>query len=573
MSPSVPSPALAAVGELPFLRELVLLFAVGLALTYVCHRLRLVSIVGFLLTGVLIGPHTLGLVGDLELIRQAAEVGIILLLFTIGIEFNLERMARIRRILAVGGGLQVTLTVALAAGILALVGVDWSSAVYTGCLVALSSTAVVLRLLSDRGATETPEGQITLGILIFQDLAAVLMVTLVPILAGAGESVQGIVWPVVRAGGLIALVLLLARRVVPPLLDRVARARNQELFLLTVVVVCFGIAWVSSLGGVSVALGAFLAGLAVSESRFREHAVGEILPLKTVFEAVFFVSVGMLLDPGVLLHRPGLVAVGLVGMTILKLATTSASVAVLRYPPRIVAAAGLGLAQVGEFSLILAEAGRSAGLSPAGLGPAGDQLFLGVAVLSMLLTPFLGQLEEPLLGWLDRERDAGDDERGEERTLREHVIVGGYGLAGRQARRGLAALRIPHLVVELNPVTVAEAEARGVPIHFGDLTNRAVLKEAGIERARMVVVAINDQRAARRIAERCRAANPAVEVVVRAQYLVEARALEEAGADVIVVEEAESAARVVHAVLRGCGVPREEADRQVARLREAGDQL
>lgn len=563
---------LAAVGGLPFLGELVALFAAGVALTWLCHRLRIVPIVGFLAAGVLIGPHAAGIVTDVELISAAAEVGVILLLFTIGVEFHLEKLARIRRVILVGGGLQVTLTVAAVAGLLALLGVAPAAGIYTGFLVALSSTVIVLKLLDDRGRTDGPSGRLALGTLIFQDLAVVLMVLLVPVLAGGATSAAEVGWVLVRAAAMVAVVLTLARKIVPAVLDRIAATRDDELFLLAVVVICLGTAWLADLAGVSLALGAFLAGLVVSESRFREHAVGEILPLRTVFNAVFFVSVGMLLDPRVFLEHPAAVAGAAAGVLLLKTAVTTGAVRALGYPLRLALPVGLMLAQVGEFSLVLARAGSEAGLTPAGAGEAGEQVFLAVAVLLMAATPFLMRAGFRLL----EPRAPSGDPSGEE-TLAgpsDHVIIGGFGRTGRWLARSLEWLRVPYRVVDLNPVSVEEARTRGVPIAFGDLARPRTLREAGIARARLLVLALNDAEATEAAVRMARRERPDLPILVRTRYLVEADALREAGATEVVGEELEAASRLVERALRLTGAPEEEARRQVERLREgdgAGD--
>lgn len=261
--------AVLAVATLPFLGEVVALLASSVAVAYVCQRFGIVPIVGFLLAGVLIGPNALGLVRDQELIDNAAEIGVILLLFTIGIEFSLAKLARIQRLIFGGGGLQMGLTVGAVTGGLLLLGIPWQVGVFTGFLAALSSTAIVLKLLADRGETDTPAGQTGLGILIFQDLAIIVMVLLVPVLAGQGGGTAGIALALGKAVGTILLVLVFARRVMPRILERVALTCSPELFLLAVISICFGTAWATSLAGVSVSLGAFLAGLVVSESRFQ----------------------------------------------------------------------------------------------------------------------------------------------------------------------------------------------------------------------------------------------------------------------------------------------------------------
>ncbi len=565
--------------ELPLLRELITIFGVGAVLVYVCHRLKMVPIVAYLLTGILIGPHALGLVRDLDLIAGTAEVGVILLLFTIGIEFSLDKLARIRRYIVLGGGFQVVATVGLVAALLAALGVEWRVGVYTGYLVALSSTALVLKLLSDRARIDSPTGQISLGILIFQDLSVVLMMLTIPILGSGSASVGPVLLALLQGLVIIAIVLELARRIVPRVLDRVAHLNNSELFLLVVVVICFGIAWLASLAGISVALGAFLAGLAVSRSRFREHAVGEIIPFRTLFSAVFFVSVGMFLDVRVALAEPVLLVGAVLGVFIIKSALTAISVRSLRYPGWLAAIVGLGLAQIGEFSLILNDTGREYGLSPAGLGEPGEQVFLAVVVVLMIATPFLSQLE-PAARRLLRAHGPGahldpdESPAGAGPTARrDHVIIGGYGLTGRYLERVCRAFDLPYQIVDLNPVTAFEAEARGVPYLYGDLGQSEVQQRAGVRHAKLLVVAINDPDASLRIVQQARLADPSLPVIARARYSIEAEQLEDAGADVVISEEVETALVIMRRVARQCGIPEEEVARQVERLRVLGTDL
>ena len=339
--------------SLPFLNEIVALFLVSVLIAYICYKIKLVPIAGFLIAGVIIGPNALGLVQDIELVDMLAEIGIILLLFTIGIEFSLEKLARIRKAILVGGGLQVGLSIASVVGILFLFEVDWKVAVYTGCLVALSSTAIILGLLSEQGKTDTPTGRLSLAVLIFQDLAIIAMVLLVPILSGQSDSVSDVFIVLGKAVALIVIVIIAARKVVPWILEKVAQTRRQELFLLTVMAICFGTAALTNLAEVSLALGAFLAGLVVSESHYSDHALSEILPLKTIFNAVFFVSVGMLLDLQFVLDYPLLLLSVAVGVLVLKFVLSSISLLVLGYPIRIAAATGLVLAQIGDGLLLL----------------------------------------------------------------------------------------------------------------------------------------------------------------------------------------------------------------------------
>ncbi|MEP0545945.1 MAG: cation:proton antiporter [Rhodothermales bacterium] len=559
---------------IPFLNELVALFAASVAIAYLCYRLKLVPIAGFLIAGVLIGPHALGLVSEQELVDVLAEVGVILLLFTIGVEFSLTKLAKLGSAIFVGGGLQVGITIALITAALVAFGGTWQSGVYTGCLVALSSTAIVLGLLAERAESDTPSGQLSLALLIFQDLAIVVMVLLVPLLAGQGGTTGEFLWVLAKAALLIAAVLVLARRGVPWLLDKIARTRRQELFLLTVVAVCFGTAAVSSLAGVSLALGAFLAGLVVSESEYSEQALSEVLPLRTIFNAVFFVSVGMLLDLSFFLSNLGLVLAVAAVVVVVKLVTASAGVLALGYPVRIAAATGLTLAQIGEFSFVLERAGRAAGLSPAGLGDTGEQVFIASTVLLMLLTPLLIQTG-PRLGTalartpLRRLGASVDpvEEAADEPELEDHVIVVGYGPAGRRLVQVLRDTGIPFVVLEMNPESVKTMNDAGVRAIYGDATRQHILELAGVETAKLAVVVINDPAASPRIIQLARFLNPTLQIVARTRFLADIERLHEVGADIVVPEEMETTVRIFSHVLGSYMVPPEEIERKARALR------
>jgi CPA2 family monovalent cation:H+ antiporter-2 len=568
---------LAAGAAPPFFTEVAALVAAGALVAYVCQRLRLVPIVGFLLAGVAIGPNALGLVRNRELVNDAAEVGVILLLFTIGIEFSLSRLARIKRLIFGGGGLQVGLATLATAGLLLLFHVDWRAAVFTGFLIALSSTAIVLKVLADKGETNDPHGQVGLGLLIFQDLAIIVMVLLVPMLGGAGGSAGSIAWALLKAGALIAAVLLFARRVMPKVLEEVAKTCSPEIFLLTVIAVCFGTAYLTSLAGVSLSLGAFLAGLLVSESRFSEHAFGEILPLQILFSAAFFISVGMLLDVRFLVLNLPLVAAAVAVVLAVKVLTTGASALALGYRLPVAAAAGLTLAQVGEFSFVLERAGRDAGLTPGGLGEAGSQTFIAATVVLMVLTPPLMQLGSKLARRIETRRAAAQSERMAEAPppehlpeLEDHVIVAGYGQAARRLVRVLSGSRIPYVITTLSPEGANEAEGEGLAVLRGDASRQRTLLLAGVERAKMVVVADDEPTVARRIAAVARSLNPMARILVRTRYMEEVERLTEAGADRAVAEELESVVALFSDVLRDYRVPVEEIDAHEEAIRRGG---
>lgn len=543
------SPLALAAGETPaFFGEVTALLVVSALIAYGCFRLGLLPIIGFLVAGVLIGPNALGLVRDPALIDAAAELGVILLLFTIGIEFSLEKLARIRRLIFVGGGLQVGLTVAAVTLLLLAFGVDWRLGVFTGCLVALSSTAIVLKLLEGEGATDTGVGSTSVGILIFQDLAVVAMVLLVPMLGAGGGSALGLLGALVTAGAIIALVLTLATRVMPRILEAVARTCSQEIFLLSVVAICLGTAYLTSLAGVSLSLGAFLAGLLVSESRFGQQALGEILPLQILFSAAFFLSVGLLLDLGFLVtHLPAVLA-AILGILVLKTVLTAASARALGQPLAVALPAGLLLAQVGEFSFVLERAGRSAGLSPAGLGEAGAQTFIAATVLLMGATPFLAGLGRRLERRLAAPRAAGltadappaaegAADLGDPVALQDHVIVAGYGDAARRLTQVLDRAGLPYLILTLSPTGATEAEARGRRVVRGDYAKSYLLEHAGVRRARLLVIPDDEPNMTHRVVSVARNLSPELHILASTRAHGDAHALKRAGASAVVSEE------------------------------------
>lgn len=552
-----------AVGVPPFFTEVTALLVCSAVIAYFGYRLKLVPIVGFLLTGVMIGPGALGLVANQELVDATAQVGVILLLFTIGIEFSLEKLARIKRLIFGGGGLQVVLASLVTLGLLLPFGVPWQAGLFTGFLVALSSTAIVLKLLGQRGEAGTEAGQGSLGILIFQDLAIVVMVLLVPMLAGQGGSAMDVLIALGKAGLIIVVALVGARRVMPLVLERVAKTCSQELFLLSLIAICFGMAGVASLAGVSLELGAFLAGLVVSESRFSEHAFGEIMPLQILFSATFFVSVGMLLDLGFLVSNLPLVLSVVVVVLVVKVVTAAVSMKALGLATSSSVAVAFMLAQVGEFSFVLERAGRELDLYPAGMAGTGSQTFIAATVVLMVLTPPLSQLGGRFAQRLERRAEPEPDESGrpveseesstppsEHAGMENHVVVAGFGRAARRFAQVLLASRTPHVIITLSPERAAEAETDGRVVVRGDATRQNALRHAGLTRAKMLFVPDEDAEFAHRVTRVARTLNPTLRIVTRARLESAAEAMAEAGTDHVVTEEMETVVQLFGAVLR-----------------------
>ncbi|MDT0303967.1 cation:proton antiporter domain-containing protein [Streptomonospora wellingtoniae] len=559
---------LLAAEETPeFLSPVVLLVCAAAVIGYLSLRVRVVPIVGFLLAGVAIGPHQLGLVPTTETVEAAAEIGVILLLFTIGIEFSLARLASIKRHVLVGGGLQALLTIAVVAGLVIAFGAGWRAGVFTGFLVALSSTAIVLKVLSAAGRTTAPLGQASIATLIFQDLAVVLMVLLIPLLSGSGESPLEIARALATAAAVLVVVLVVARKVMPPVLERVARACSPEVFLLTVVAIGLGTAYLTSLAGVSVALGAFLAGLVVSESRHSAHALGEVLPLQILFSATFFVSIGMLLDLSVLLELWWMVLLLAVAVVAIKAATGALALSVLGVGASTAVAGALLLAQIGEFSFVLQRSGAEAGLTPAGLGSDGEQVLIAVTVLLMTLTPALAALGDRLGRWAGgrlRPRTAasasragrdGDDGGGTDASPEAPVLVSGWGPVAAELAAAVRARGIPVAVTTLSPDLAAAAEAEEYTVVRGDPLRQNVLEAAGLLSARAVVIAENTAEESARIAAVVGRLAPDAPIVVRPVDAPEPGVLAPSGARRIVDTSRSVGADLAGTLLDELGIP------------------
>ncbi|MBL8730347.1 MAG: cation:proton antiporter [Planctomycetes bacterium] len=547
------------------LLELALLFAlcVGVAVTF--HRLRLPPIVGFLVAGVIVGPHAVGLVQHEEMVRELAEVGIVVLLFAVGLEVPLGQLARLRRTILVGGGIQVVGTVLVSALVCWGIGMTWEQAVFLGFLLSLSSTAASTKVLVDHGELSAPHGRIVLGIAIAQDLAVVPMILLIPLLAIGTDSGSSSIGHSLQNFGLLAVVIVVARLLSGPLVALVCRTRSRELFVLFLATWCLGLAVVTAHLGLSLALGAFLAGMLLADSDHHSQAAAEIEPFRDAFASLFFVSIGMLFDWRVIAEAPTTVTVCVAAVVVGKTVAVMVAARQLGQPGWVRLRAGLTLAQVGEFSFVLIQLGRRSGLMPA----LAERIFVVVAVLSIAATPLLYVLGRRLVqrarGDSAPARGGGDDQ------LRDHAIVIGYGPTGRTVTAGLQALGIPVVVSEMNAATVKAEKQKGVPIRLGDATRVAVLKSLGIERARLLVLAVNDGGATSRIAQLARQFGPQVHVLARAVYTSEAESLRRAGAHEVVPQELEASVEILVRVLRRFLVTDDEIGRQVHEVRrEAG---
>jgi K+:H+ antiporter len=554
--------------SLSLLQEIVVLLAASVLIIFISHKIKLPPVVGFLLTGILIGPGGFALVKNTQTIDVLAEVGVVMLLFMVGLELSLERLKRIQRNFWLGGGLQVVLTLAAASIVLTLLRVPFKEAVFYGFLVSLSSTAVVLKILSDRNETDTPQGRISLGILIFQDMAIVPMIALVPVLANVQVASPGaILVRFLLSVAAIAAVFAVARYLMPKILYLVVRTRIREVFLIASLFVCLGMALLTSALGLSMALGAFLAGVVISESEYSHQVVSDILPFRDVFNSLFFISVGMLLHTGDAWRSRAVVAILVLSILFLKALVVVLTVRILGYGNRIAWLTGLALAQVGEFSFVLAGVGRFNGLLPEDI----FQVFLASSILTILATPFLIQASPALAPGAEagrpRRARGGAPDQGAAARLKDHVVIAGYGLNGRNLAHVLKEAGVGYVVVELNPESIKAAAGGGDPIIFGDISSRTILREAGIERARAVVFAVSDPSATRRGVRAAREMSGEAFIIVRTRFASEIDELYRLGADDVIPEEFETSVAIFTRVLEKFHIPRNIVDAQVKVIR------
>ncbi|MCK9375763.1 MAG: cation:proton antiporter [Syntrophobacterales bacterium] len=557
--------------EIQILSDLLITLALAIVVLFICHQVRVPVIVGFILTGILAGPHVFGLIKAVHQVEVLAEIGVVLLLFTIGVEFSFADLLQIRKSVLVAGPIQVALT-CLAGFALALqVGKPFGESVFIGFLLSLSSTAIVLKLLQGSAEVDSPHGRTGLGILIFQDIIIVPMMLMVPLLTGVTDNVgSSLLILLGKALLIILLVIAAAKWMVPQLLFQIAKTRSRELFLLAIVAVCFAVAWLTASAGLSLALGAFLAGLIISETEYSHQALSNILPFRDIFASFFFISIGMLLDVNFLFQQPWLIALITLGVLVLKSLIGGIAALLIGFPLRTAILIGLAISQVGEFSFILSEAGISQGIFSGNT----YQLFLNATIMTMIATPLLMALapraaDAVLRLPMPRRLRTGSFlvQEVKKAGQKDHLIIVGFGVSGRNLARAARKSSIPYVIVEMNPETVKTTRTKGEPIFYGDATQEEILKHARIQEARIVVVAINDPAATRMITHLARTLNPGVYLIVRTRYLQEVQPLYDAGANDVVPEEFETSVEIFNLVLKKYLIPRQEIERLTAEVR------
>jgi monovalent cation:H+ antiporter-2, CPA2 family len=551
------------------IEDLAVLLLVSLPINLFFHKIKLPSVMGYLIAGVLIGPYGLKLISDIPSVKALAELGVILLLFVIGLEFSLGRLLKnLASVLGVGS-LQLGLTTAFVWFVFSQMGFPQNQSIALGLIVALSSTAIVMKMITDRAEIDTLHGKLCIGTLLFQDLCVVPIMLLLPLLAQS-EVISGtdFVLAMVKSLTAVVVIFFLSRLIVPKALVWVARVGNKEHLTLSVLFIILATGWASQKMGLTLAMGALIAGMIIAESEYNHQVILDILPLRDYFSSIFFISVGMLLQIQVFVDSLWICLALSCLVVLLKGGLAGLACLGLRMPVRISFVVGMRLAQVGEFSLILAGMALDQGL----FDTYQYQILLIVSILSMLFAPLLIQsstaLSIRIFSKWKLEETESDSSQGAK--LKEHVIIVGYGLGGRTLAQVLLETQIPFLVLDLDGEQVKRALTQEIKILYGDCTQEDTLKRAGLKEARMIVFSIADYAATEKAVRLARKMNAGVKIMVRTRLTAQVEELKTAGADEVIPEEFETSIEIFSRVLRDYRIPNNIIEQQVELIRLEG---
>jgi len=559
--------------ELRNVADVLVVLVAALAGGMVAGRLRQPVLLGYLIGGVIVGPYGLELVDDVDLVDNLAVIGVVALMFALGVEFSLGQLRRVGGVAAVGGGIQILLTGAIGFGLAQAFGWTSKEGLFFGAAIALSSTMIVLKVLSERGELSSVHGRIALGLLLFQDISVVpLMVVLTTVSDGGGAWAAELGIAVAKAAGFLVAAYLLGTRIIPWLLTRVAALRSRELFLLTIVAIVIGAAYATSRADLSVALGAFLAGLIVSESDYAHEALAEVIPLRDIFAILFFVSIGMLTQPSFVVDHVALLAVVISVIIAAKFIICGGLTWAFGYSAKTTLLVGAAMFQIGEFSFVLARVGVDRHV----VSDTVYQVVLASAIITMLLTPLalLGasqgyfRLLAPRFTRLALRRSDPGIEGARALEISNHVVICGHGRVGRELSRVLERRNLCFVVIDLDPHVIAHVRDRGCPAIYGDCAHKEVLALAQLPRARVLVITVPDPIAIERATAHARQINPRLDIVVRLHGESDISLLRDIGATELVQPEFEAGMEVVRHTLARYGLTGPEIQFIIAKMRE-----
>ena len=558
--------------ELGVLKDIVIIFALSTVVNFIFTRIKVPAIIGYLVTGVIAGPHLLGLISSPGNVRVMAEIGVILLMFTIGLEFSLNHLLKIRRTVLFGGFLQLILTAGVTMLLARAYSMEWKAALFVGFLTALSSTAVVLKLLQERSELTSYYGRTVVGILIFQDIILVPLLLFTPMLGGNSVNIgHDLLMLLLKTLGIIVFIYAGNRWLMPRLLHVIALTRSHELFLMSILLICLAVALLTQELGMSVAFGAFLAGLMISDSEYSHSAFGNLMPFKAVFTSFFFVSIGMLLDVEFVISHPWLVIATVLLVILLKTIVAGFTAFVLGHTFFGTVVVGLSLAQVGEFSFILA----GVGLSYEIITPYLFQLFLTVAITSMALSPLLIQISRPLANLILKlplpqylVEGLFPVKQVEIPEMRNHIVVIGKDSRAINLTAMIKTMGLPFTSVIFDPELARRQIEDGDLAVFGDAVDEPVLRKAYAHTSEMIIVSVGDPIIAMAIVERVRSMNKHAFIIARTKHVTDIEDLYRIGASQVIPEEFETAIDFFERILGKYLIPRMEIERALARIRE-----
>ena len=565
--------------EIPILKDIVIILGLSIFIILLFQKIKVPSLLGFLLAGIIAGPYAFNLISSQHEVELLSEIGIIFLLFIIGIELSLKGLAAIKKTILIGGGMQVGGTILITAAVSYFLGIPLNSGVFIGFLFALSSTAIVLKILQEKGEVTSPHGRVAVAILIFQDIIVVPMMLLTPLLAGKSDNIWETVGILlIKIIGVGIVIFLLAIYIVPRIFKMVVKTKNRELFILTTIVFCFAVAWLTSSVGLSLALGAFFAGLIISESDYSHQATANVLPFREIFISFFFISVGSLLNLNFFINNILYILLLVVGVILLKMIIIAITVLSLKYPARTVFMTVFALFQVGEFSLLLSTVGVQNDLLPENV----YQYFLAISIITMGLTPFLMNLAPRITYFLvklpvpanvrkrlNNVKRVHQNQQTPEKELSDHLVIIGYGINGKNISKAAKNAKIPYIIVDLEPDSFHDAKIGGEPIVFGDATNPVILKHVHVQEARVVVIAISDPDATKKIINGIRELSQTACVIVRTRYVKEIEENIRLGADEVIPEEFETSIEIFSRVLRKYLIPHNEIQDFINQVRSS----
>ncbi len=556
--------------DIQILRDLVVVFGCAAPVVYLFHRLNQSPIVGFVVSGVLIGPFGLSWVHDVGSVNTLATVGVMILLFSLGLEFSLKKLMETRAAVLATGPLQMLGTIIPVVLIARYLGASLSAGLVYGIMIGVSSTTVFMKVLAERGEVDSVHGRIGLGISIFQDLCTVPMMVAIPLLTGGDGMLLPVSTALAKALAVIAAVVVVARYIFPALLSGILRTRSKELFLITSILMFLGTAWVTSSAGISLALGSFLAGLILSESEYGHQIFAEVRPFRDSLNSLFFISLGMLVDPRFIGQNVGVILGASTAVVVGKAAITAGAIWATRFPLHVGILSGVAMAQIGEFSFILLQAAASAGL--VGSGP--YQVILASSLVTMVSAPVAFGFARKLISrwhWQESRQPqpaATQIDGVPESRLQDHVIICGLGVGGQNIASVLKANSTPYIILDLNDQKVSEARKNGEPILFGDCTSAHILTMAGIQRARVIVFVISDPFATRLAIRAARELNHEIVILTRTKRISDMDELWDQGSTEVIAEEFEASLELMTRILRVYNAPRAMVAAEIKSIRD-----